>query len=206
MLPDGRIVAIKRSQQGSNQGGLEFKTEIELLSRVHHKNLVELVGFCCEKGELILVYEFMSNGTIRETLSGMLLTKVPRFKNLFVISPIYLFCFQIPILHTTIAGRSGIQLDWNRRLRIALDSARGLTYLHEHANPPIIHRDVKSSNILLDEKLTAKVGDFGLSLLVADSEMGHFTTHIKGTLVSVQFLSDHLVRDFIFETRLFVGM
>ncbi|XP_020085967.1 probable leucine-rich repeat receptor-like protein kinase At5g49770 [Ananas comosus] len=148
MLPDGRIVAIKRSQQGSNQGGLEFKTEIELLSRVHHKNLVELVGFCCEKGELILVYEFMSNGTIRETLSG----------------------------------RSGIQLDWTRRLRIALDSARGLTYLHEHANPPIIHRDVKSSNILLDEKLTAKVGDFGLSLLVADSEMGHFTTNIKGTL------------------------
>lgn len=97
-------------------------------------------------------------------------------------------------------------MDWTRRLRIALDSARGLTYLHEHANPPIIHRDVKSSNILLDEKLTAKVGDFGLSLLVADSEMGHFTTHIKGTLVSVQFLSDHLVRNFIFETRLFVRM
>lgn len=71
MLPDGQTVAIKRRKQGSRQGGPEFKTELELLSRVHHKNLVELVGFCCEKGELVLVYEFMCNGTIEESLSGM---------------------------------------------------------------------------------------------------------------------------------------
>lgn len=69
-LPDGKMVAIKRAQQGSMQGGLEFKTEIELLSRVHHKNLVGLVGFCFEQGEQMLVYEFMSNGTLRESLSG----------------------------------------------------------------------------------------------------------------------------------------
>ena len=63
-------MAIKRAQQGSMQGGVEFKTEIELLSRVHHKNLVGLLGFCFEQGEQMLVYEFMPNGTIRESLSG----------------------------------------------------------------------------------------------------------------------------------------
>ncbi|OEL33576.1 putative leucine-rich repeat receptor-like protein kinase [Dichanthelium oligosanthes] len=147
-LPDGQLVAIKRSKEGSMQGGLEFKTEIELLSRVHHKNLVGLVGFCFEKGEKMLVYEFIPNGTLSEALYGM----------------------------------KGIQLDWSRRLKIALDSARGLAYLHDHANPPIIHRDVKSTNILLDEKMTAKVADFGLSLLVSDSEEGQLCTNVKGTL------------------------
>ncbi|CAD6272558.1 unnamed protein product [Miscanthus lutarioriparius] len=147
-LPDGQLVAIKRSKEGSMQGGLEFKTEIELLSRVHHKNLVGLVGFCFEKGEKMLVYEFIHNGTLSDALYGM----------------------------------KGIQLDWSRRLKIALDSARGLAYLHDHANPPIIHRDVKSTNILLDEKMTAKVSDFGLSLLVTDSEEGQLCTNVKGTL------------------------
>ncbi|XP_007019716.2 PREDICTED: probable leucine-rich repeat receptor-like protein kinase At5g49770 isoform X1 [Theobroma cacao] len=148
MLSDGQSVAIKRAQHGSMQGGLEFKTEIELLSRVHHKNLVGLVGFCFEQGEQMLVYEFMANGTLRDSL----------------------------------LGRSGIYIDWKRRLRIALGSARGLAYLHELANPPIIHRDIKSSNILLDENLTAKVADFGLSKLVSDSSKGHVSTQVKGTL------------------------
>ncbi|KAJ6831611.1 putative leucine-rich repeat receptor-like protein kinase family protein isoform X1 [Iris pallida] len=148
MLSDGQMVAIKRAGQGSTQGGLEFKTEIELLSRVHHKNLVGLVGFCFEQGEQMLVYEFIPNGTLRESLRG----------------------------------KSGIQLDWKKRLRIALSSARGLAYLHELANPPIIHRDVKSTNILLDENLNAKVADFGLSKLVSDAQKGHVSTQVKGTL------------------------
>lgn len=147
-LMDGQLIAIKRSKQGSMQGGLEFKTEIELLSRVHHKNLVGLVGFCFEKGERMLVYEFISNGTLSEALYGI----------------------------------KGVQLDWSTRIKIALDSARGLAYLHDHANPPIIHRDVKSANILLDAKMTAKVADFGLSLLVSDSEEGELCTNVKGTL------------------------
>ncbi|KAG6625171.1 leucine-rich repeat receptor protein kinase HPCA1-like [Carya illinoinensis] len=148
VLSDGQVVAIKRAQQGSMQGGLEFKTEIELLSRVHHKNLVGLMGFCFEQGEQMLVYEFLPNGSLRESLSG----------------------------------KSGIYLDWKRRLRIALGSARGLAYLHELANPPIIHRDVKSANILLDENLTAKVADFGLSKLVSNGSKGHVSTQVKGTM------------------------
>ncbi|CAL4914228.1 unnamed protein product [Urochloa decumbens] len=148
MLPTGQHIAIKRAQLGSMQGGHEFKTEIELLSRVHHKNLVGLVGFCFEQGEQMLVYEYMPGGTLRDSLSG----------------------------------KSGLHLDWKKRLRVALGAARGLAYLHELADPPIIHRDVKSSNILMDEHLTAKVADFGLSKLVSDSERGHVSTQVKGTL------------------------
>ncbi|MFS7931797.1 putative protein kinase RLK-Pelle-LRR-VIII-1 family [Helianthus anomalus] len=148
VIPGGPMVAIKRAEQGSMQGGFEFKTEIELLSRVHHKNLVGLVGFYFEKKEQMLVYEYMSKGTLRESLSG----------------------------------KSETRLDWKRRLRVALGCARGLTYLHELADPPIIHRDIKSTNILLDEDLTAKVADFGLSKLISDSEKGHVSTQVKGTL------------------------
>ncbi|KAL6964526.1 hypothetical protein U1Q18_035576 [Sarracenia purpurea var. burkii] len=148
MLSTGKLIAIKRAQRGSMQGGLEFKTEIELLSRVHHTNLVSLVGFCFEQGEQMLVYEHVPNGTLRENLSG----------------------------------KTGIRLDWMRRLRIALGAARGLQYLHELANPPIIHRDIKSNNILLDEHLNAKVADFGLSKPMGDTNMSHVTTQVKGTM------------------------
>ncbi|CDY61244.1 BnaCnng37500D [Brassica napus] len=148
ILPSGQLIAIKRAQQGSLQGGLEFKTEIELLSRVHHKNVVRLLGFCFDRSEQMLVYEYIPNGSLRDSLSG----------------------------------KSGIRLDWIRRLRIALGSGKGLAYLHELADPPIIHRDIKSNNILLDENLTAKVADFGLSKLVGDPEKTHVTTQVKGTM------------------------
>lgn len=82
------------------------------------------------------------------------------------------------------AGKSGIKLNWERRLKVTLGAARGLAYLHEHAEPPIIHRDIKSSNILLDERLNAKVADFGLCKLLADIEKGHVTTQVKGTMVT----------------------
>ncbi|KAG5525664.1 hypothetical protein RHGRI_032086 [Rhododendron griersonianum] len=147
-LPNGQLIAIKKAQRGSLQGGLEFKTEIELLSRVHHKNVVGLMGFCFERAQQMLVYEYIANGTLNESLSG----------------------------------KTGIRLDWMRRLRIALGAARGLQYLHELANPPIIHRDIKSSNILLDERLNAKVSDFGLSKPMGDAEKSHISTQVKGTM------------------------
>lgn len=147
-LVTGQLVAIKRAQQGSLQGDHEFKTEIELLSRIHHKNVVSLVGFCYEQAEQMLIYEYISNGTLKESLSG----------------------------------KSGIRLDWVRRIKVALDSARGLSYMHELANPPIIHRDVKPTNILLDARLNAKVADFGISKLVSDIKKGYVSTQVKGTM------------------------
>ncbi|KAG5011566.1 hypothetical protein JHK86_023827 [Glycine max] len=147
-LPSGQVVAIKRAQRESKQGGLEFKAEIELLSRVHHKNLVSLVGFCFEREEQMLVYEFVPNGTLKDALTG----------------------------------ESGIVLSWSRRLKVALGAARGLAYLHEHADPPIIHRDIKSNNILLNENYTAKVSDFGLSKSILDDEKDYVSTQVKGTM------------------------
>ncbi|CAL0309305.1 unnamed protein product [Lupinus luteus] len=147
VLPSGELVAIKRAAKESMQGAVEFKTEIELLSRVHHMNVVSLVGFCFENGEQMLVYEYIPNGTLMDSLSG----------------------------------KSGIWMDWIRRLKVTLGAAKGLSYLHELANPPIIHRDIKSGNILLDSHLNAKVADFGLSKLV-DSDRDHVTTQVKGTM------------------------
>ncbi|KAK7385631.1 hypothetical protein VNO78_31379 [Psophocarpus tetragonolobus] len=151
-LPDGTVVAIKRAQEGSLQGEREFLTEIELLSRLHHRNLVSLIGYCDEEGEQMLVYEYMSKGTLRDHLSAY--SKEP--------------------------------LSFSLRLKIALGSAKGLLYLHTEAEPPIFHRDVKASNILLDSRYTAKVADFGLSRLapVPDNEgniPAHVSTVVKGT-------------------------
>ncbi|WOL12755.1 hypothetical protein Cni_G21522 [Canna indica] len=147
-LDDGQLIAVKRAQEGSMQGGLEFRTEIEMLSRVHHRNLVSLVGFCFDQNEQILVYEYIPNGSLRDSLSG----------------------------------KSGVHLDWKKRLRVALGAARGLTYLHELASPRIIHRDIKSNNILLDHHLNAKVSDFGLCKPLSDDKKGHITTQVKGTM------------------------
>ncbi|XP_028752821.1 probable LRR receptor-like serine/threonine-protein kinase At1g06840 [Neltuma alba] len=152
ILVDGTVVAIKRAQEGSLQGEREFLTEIQLLSRLHHRNLVSLIGYCDEEGEQMLVYEFMSNGTLRDHLSA----------------------------------RSQEPLSFAMRMRIALGSAKGILYLHAEADPPIFHRDVKASNILLDSKFTAKVADFGLSKLapVPDIEgavPAHVSTVVKGT-------------------------
>ncbi|KAF0892146.1 hypothetical protein E2562_013509 [Oryza meyeriana var. granulata] len=186
MLANGQMVAIKRAQQGSMQGAAEFKNEIELLSRVHHKNLVSLVGFCYEQGEQMLVYEYIPNGTLRENLKGILFKLhhhyYPIF-NLFTINTCY-YIRTWGFIQILTAGKGGAHLDWKKRLRIAVSSAKGLAYLHELADPPIIHRDIKSTNILLDENLIAKVADFGLSKLVANTKRGHVSIQVKGTLVS----------------------
>ncbi|KAL6176283.1 hypothetical protein ACLB2K_052917 [Fragaria x ananassa] len=148
ILPTGQLIAIKRAHTESIQGGNQFRTEIELLSRVHHKNLVSLLGFCFDRGEQMLVYEYVANGTLKDSLSG----------------------------------KSGIRLDWQRRLKIALGTARGLAYLHELCDPPIIHRDIKSTNVLLDNSLNAKVADFGLSKSMGNSGRDHVSTQVKGTM------------------------
>ena len=91
------------------------------------------------------------------------------------------------------AGKSGIWLDWRRRIKIALSAARGLAYLYELANPPITHRDIKSNNILLDENSNAKVSDFDLSKPLLDVGKGHIITKVKGTMVCINLSQCTLV-------------
>ncbi|KAK1281045.1 putative leucine-rich repeat receptor-like serine/threonine-protein kinase [Acorus gramineus] len=126
-LLTGETVAVKVLATNSR----EFLSEVLLLGRLHHKNLVNLVGYCLEKDQHILVYEYMSNGSLSSHLYG----------------------------------DQHEPLDWDMRVCVALDVARGLEYLHDEIIPPVVHRDIKSSNILLDRSFRARVADFGMSMV-----------------------------------------
>ncbi|KAJ4821638.1 Proline-rich receptor-like protein kinase PERK8 [Rhynchospora pubera] len=145
-LPDGRQVAVKQLRLGSGQGEREFKAEVDIISRVHHRHLVSLVGYCISDNERMLVYDFVPNNT----------------------------------LYYHLHGNSGTALSWRTRIKIAAGAARGISYLHEDCHPRIIHRDIKSSNILLDNNFEAQVSDFGLARLAMDAN-SHVTTRVMGT-------------------------
>ncbi|KAJ9540677.1 hypothetical protein OSB04_027183 [Centaurea solstitialis] len=145
-LADGREVAVKQLKIGGSQGEREFKAEVEIISRVHHRHLVSLVGYCISDHERLLVYQYVSNNT----------------------------------LHYHLHGEGRPVMDWATRIRVAAGAARGLAYLHEDCHPRIIHRDIKSSNILLDDNFDAQVADFGLAKLAMDLDT-HVTTRVMGT-------------------------
>ncbi|PQQ19302.1 hypothetical protein Pyn_07074 [Prunus yedoensis var. nudiflora] len=154
-LNDGKAVAVKKLDVASEpESNGEFLTQVSMVSRLKHENLVELLGYCVDGSLRVLAYEFATMGSLHD------------------------------ILH----GRKGVQgaqpgptLDWLQRVRIAVDAARGLEYLHEKVQPAIIHRDIRSSNVLLFEDFKAKIADFNLSNQAPDMAARLHSTRVLGT-------------------------
>ncbi|XP_062087601.1 putative leucine-rich repeat receptor-like serine/threonine-protein kinase At2g19230 [Humulus lupulus] len=144
---NGSQVAVKMLSRSSAQGFKQFRAEAQLLTKVYHRNLTALFGYCDEGPNMGLVYEYMPNGDLAWHLSD----------------------------------KNENPLSWEERLEIALAAAQGLEYLHCGCKPPIIHRDVKSTNILLNEKLQAKLSDFGLSRSFSLEDDTHVSTVVVGT-------------------------
>ena len=131
----GKTIAVKRLEKAVEEGEREFRAEITAIARTHHKNLVQVLGFCIEGSRKLLVYEYMNNGSLADLI----------FK----------------------AERRPI---WKERIRIALDVARGLLYIHEESEIRIIHCNIKPQNILMDDNWTAKISDFGFAKLLIPNQ------------------------------------
>lgn len=148
-LPNGLAVAVKQLDRNGLQGNREFLVEVLMLSLLHNPHLVNLLGYCADGDQRLLVYEFMPLGSLEDHLHDLPPDKEP--------------------------------LDWNTRMKIAAGAAKGLEHLHDKANPPVIYRDFKSSNILLGEGFVPKLSDFGLAKLGPTGDKSHVSTRVMGT-------------------------
>ncbi|KAF8047590.1 hypothetical protein N665_2938s0005 [Sinapis alba] len=147
-LQDGQEIAVKRLSIHSGQGNAEFKTEVLLMTKLQHKNLVKLFGFSIKESERLLIYEFISNTSLDRFLFDPSKEK---------------------------------QLDWGTRYNIIIGISRGLLYLHEGTEFSIIHRDLKSSNVLLDEQMHPKISDFGMARQFDFDKTQAITRRVVGT-------------------------
>ncbi|EEF31672.1 ATP binding protein, putative [Ricinus communis] len=146
-------VAVKRISRESTQGKQEFIAEVTTIGNFHHKNLVKLIGWCYERNEFLLVYEYMPNGSLDKL-----------------------------IFREDTAEEQEKTLDWGKRINIILGIAQALDYLHNGCEKRVLHRDIKTSNIMLDSEFNAKLGDFGLARMVKQREQTHHTTReLAGT-------------------------
>ena len=148
-LESGKLVAIKKPLLQGDGDNKEFLNEVIILSQIHHKHIVKLLGCCLETRVPLLVYEYASNGTLGD--------------------------------HLQETSHDNYLMRWDRRLLVAIQTTEALSYLHRAASPPILHRDVKSTNILIDDQWNAKVGDFGVSRLVSNGGQ-EISTVVQGTL------------------------
>ncbi|GJM98837.1 hypothetical protein PR202_ga15881 [Eleusine coracana subsp. coracana] len=159
-LEDGREVAVKLLGAGSRQGAKEFRNEATLLSRLQHRNVVNLFGYCTRGADdKLLVYEYVSN----ESLDKILFSSSPGTRG----------------SHSSGDLSRRAELTWPRRHEIVVGVARGLLYLHEDAHTPIIHRDIKASNILLDDRWVPKIADFGMARLFPEAGDGRSRVHTR---------------------------
>ncbi|KAJ1286655.1 hypothetical protein BS78_03G368800 [Paspalum vaginatum] len=154
VLDDGTKMAVKKLDSSENEPTTEFLTQVSLVSRLKHENFVDMLGYCTERNLRVVAYEYATMGSLHD------------------------------ILH----GRKGVQgaqpgpaLDWMQRVKIAVDAAKGLEYLHEKVQPSIVHRDIRSSNVLLFEDFKAKIADFNLSNQAPDMAARLHSTRVLGT-------------------------
>ncbi|KAA0026298.1 serine/threonine-protein kinase [Cucumis melo var. makuwa] len=144
-----QVVAVKQLDRNGLQGNREFLVEVLMLSLLHHQNLVNLIGYCADGDQRLLVYEYMPLGSLEDHL------------------------LDLPFERKA--------LDWGTRMKVGLGAAKGLEYLHDKANPPVIYRDLKASNILLDNDFNAKLSDFGLAKLGPVGDKSHVSSRVMGT-------------------------
>jgi hypothetical protein len=172
MLRDTKaLVAVKKISKDSQQGGNEFFAELSIISRIQHRNLVKLQGWCSERGELMLVYDYMPNKSLDKLL----------FQN----------CSELEVADHH-QNSTAMKLDWGMRHNILLGIASALAYLHEDwSEHRVVHRDVKASNVMLDKDFNACLGDFGLARLIERSKEVADTTLVAGT---VGYLAPELAR------------
>ncbi|CAN5972032.1 unnamed protein product, partial [Sphagnum jensenii] len=165
------LVAVKKISKDSQQGGNEFFAELSIISRIQHRNLVKLQGWCSERGELMLVYDYMPNKSLDKLL----------FQN----------CSELAVAEHQ-QNSTAMKLDWGMRHNILLGVASALAYLHEEwSEHRVVHRDVKASNVMLDKDFNACLGDFGLARLIEHSKEDGDTTIVAGT---VGYLAPELAR------------